>query len=337
MKLMKMFCIDVNSDALWQPAAPGLFANATPAQHMQWYRELGANAIQAFCVSLNGYAWYRSRVAPVTPGMYGGDFLKELIALAHAEGMAVHGYFNLAGNTWYRNHSGETRLLTSAIDWRKNICLTTQYLDYFCRMAEEAVRLNELDGIFIDWFEAIEPLWIPAEQQMFQELMGRPFPERPAGMPRAITAPGFGLACMPGFLSPEETLAFRRAATERAWNRIRTAIKSVRPECGIWLNVPFLEPAEPLWVGSPILKETDMMLTERCDLRIARWLREETGDKPVLVNLGGLGTYGLDDWRAIVREGFHLYGFCRCEADTGLPNLEAHSQLGQVREAFQAS
>jgi hypothetical protein len=331
--LIKMFSIDVNSDMLGQPAAPGLYAASSPREQVRWYRGLGCNAIQTFCVSLNGYAWYRSSVAPVTPGMK-GDFLKELIGLAHAEDMKVHGYFCLAGNAWFRNSSAEAREQTSALDCRKNIPLTTAYLDYFCRMAEEAVRLNELDGVFIDWFEEIVPLWIPAEKQIFEEVMGRPFPRKPEGTPREIPALCFGEARMPGFVSEEETQAFRRAATLRAWGKVHTAIKSVKPDCKVWLNVPFREPGGPLWAGSPILKEADMMLTERCDLRIARWLRDETGGKPVLVNLGGLGKYQVEDWRQIVDEGFHLFGYCRPEPDTLLPNLGGLARLRHVGEAF---
>ena len=42
-------------------------AGADPAQHVAWYKAMGANVIQTFCVSYNGYAWYPSEVAPVTP------------------------------------------------------------------------------------------------------------------------------------------------------------------------------------------------------------------------------------------------------------------------------
>ena len=93
-----------NGDVLLRVDQHGpVYAQADPRAHLQWYRELCANTIQTFCVSCCGYAWYRSEVAPVQPGMK-GDFLKEITALAHAEGMQVMGYFCVGANTWW----GET-------------------------------------------------------------------------------------------------------------------------------------------------------------------------------------------------------------------------------------
>ncbi len=329
--LIKMACVDFNSDALGQPATPGLYAAAQAQDQVRWCRELGANAIQTFCVALNGYAWYRSDVAPVTPGM-DGDFLHRMIDLGHREGMEVHGYFCLASNAWFRSRNRDR--LTTHIDWRKNVPLTTEYLDYFCRMAEEALLRNELDGVLIDWFEEIVPLWTEAEKQTYEEVMDRPFPKEVCGPPKPFPGVDTGLAMIPRWLSDEDEIAFRRAATERAWKRIHEAMKSARPSCRIWLNVPFHAPAEPIWEKSPILREVDMMLTERCDLRIARWLQEETNSKPVLVNLGGLGRYAVDSWQELVDAGCHLYTYGKPELATMLPDLESNSRLSHVRTAM---
>ena len=58
---IKSFCLDFNW--VFGPhlrfAPPGTFANADPKVHYQWYKDLGVNVIQAFCVTCNGYAWYR--------------------------------------------------------------------------------------------------------------------------------------------------------------------------------------------------------------------------------------------------------------------------------------
>src|SRR3972149_1184450 len=78
---IKAFCIDFNwgSEGF---APPGMYASASAKEHVEWYRQLGVNTIQTFCVSCPGYAWYRSEVAPVQPGMK-GDFLNEITALGH--------------------------------------------------------------------------------------------------------------------------------------------------------------------------------------------------------------------------------------------------------------
>ena len=64
------FCVDFN----WGPggpngfAKPGLWADADPAKHVAWYEALGANVIQTFAVSCNGYAWYKGGKIPAQPG-----------------------------------------------------------------------------------------------------------------------------------------------------------------------------------------------------------------------------------------------------------------------------
>ncbi len=58
---IKAYDIDFN----WGPGGPnafpkpGLWADADPAAHVAWYKSIGCNVIQSFCVSCNGYAWYK--------------------------------------------------------------------------------------------------------------------------------------------------------------------------------------------------------------------------------------------------------------------------------------
>ena len=81
---IKAYCLDFN----WAPthrrgkpfAKPGLWAGADPAEHVAWYKTMGANVIQTFCVSTNGYAWYKDGVVPEQPGLK-HDFLPEVVKL----------------------------------------------------------------------------------------------------------------------------------------------------------------------------------------------------------------------------------------------------------------
>lgn len=58
-KDIKAYDIDFN----WGPggvngfAKPGLWADADPAKHVAWYKAMGVNVIQTFCVSCNGYSF----------------------------------------------------------------------------------------------------------------------------------------------------------------------------------------------------------------------------------------------------------------------------------------
>jgi len=102
---IRAFCIDFN----WGPggvnafAGPGVWADACPEKHVAWYRALGANVIQTFAVSCNGYGWYRGGVVPPQPGLR-HDFLTEVVRLGRLQGMKVMGYFCVGANTrWGRS------------------------------------------------------------------------------------------------------------------------------------------------------------------------------------------------------------------------------------------
>ncbi len=109
-KGVKAYCIDFN----WGDggpnafARPGLWADADPKEHVAWYKSLGANVIQTFAVSCNGYAWYKNGVVPEQPGLK-HDFLAEMVRLGHKENMKVMGYFCVASNTrWGQLNPGES-------------------------------------------------------------------------------------------------------------------------------------------------------------------------------------------------------------------------------------
>lgn len=78
-------------------AAPGVWADADPREHIQWYKEMGVNTIQTFIVSCNGYAWYKNGVVPEQPGLK-YDFLPEMVKLGHSEGIKVMGYLCIGSN-----------------------------------------------------------------------------------------------------------------------------------------------------------------------------------------------------------------------------------------------
>jgi hypothetical protein len=60
--------------------------------------------MQTFCVSCNGYAWYKTGVVPAQPGLK-HDFLTECVRLGHQEGLRVVGYFCVGANTrWGQTH-----------------------------------------------------------------------------------------------------------------------------------------------------------------------------------------------------------------------------------------
>ena len=321
---IKAFCVDFN----WGPkgfAPPGMYATASAKEHFEWYRDLGVNTIQTFCVSCPGYAWYRSEVAPVQPSMQ-GDFLAELTALGHAAGMRVMGYFCIGANTyWSETHPGEVHDHASAIA----IPFTTEYLDYLERVIREVLTKTAIDGFMIDWvynashfYPNREYQWLDCEKQMYQEFFGEPFPGEDA-------------------MGTDEINEFNRRALARCWERIHTAAKSTKPDCVIWLTCFDLQ--HPQLEGSKMLKEVDWLMNEHPDPEKLKAARNAAGPHTKLIQcICGWGDQH-DAAKILDTPEFAdigMYGFARPDPDTTLPPEDDSGNarnIAAIRKAFNAA
>jgi uncharacterized lipoprotein YddW (UPF0748 family) len=300
---VKAFCVDFNWGAQGF-ATPGMYAQASPEAHIAWYRALGVNTIQTFCVSCPGYAWYRSDVAPAQPGMQ-GDFLKEMVERGHAAGMRVMGYFCIGANQhWSDLHPDQVHPYKDAIA----IPFTLTYLDYLENVIGEAVRKTGIDGFMIDWvynashhYPDKKYAWLDCEKKMHQELFGEPFP---------------GDAAM----TPERTLDFNRHALDRCWDRIRKAAKSANPNCIVWLSA--YDTQHPQYQGTHLLKEVDWIMNEHPDPAKLDAIRQQVGAHTRLIQcICGWGDQHnaekiLHDTRYA---DVGMYGFARPDEKTTLP------------------
>jgi hypothetical protein len=314
MRLIKSFSPDFNHDLLGQPASPGLYSQARVADHLDWHRQMGVNTIYSFCVSHNGYAWYSSHIAPVTPGL-SSNFLDDLAKAAHTHGLEVHGYFCLASNPRYeRDHADEAVPLQQARNIRQCLPLGMRYIDHFCRCVEEVLRVTEIDGFLLDWFVEIEPTWVPVEREMYPELMGEAFPAD-ADVPEDLV------------------LEFRRRAIARAWDKIRDAAKSVRDNIAILLNVPIRPQVYPIYDGLNVMAECDWFLNESPELENADWIASQVTGKPVLQNLTGWPGHDPNCWKQAVVRGYHLFGYTKCDEVTTLPPV-GNEHLDVIRTIY---
>lgn len=300
---IRAFCVDFN----WGPggpngfAPPGLWADADPAQHVAWYEALGANVIQTFAVSCNGYAWYKGGKIPAQPGLK-HDFLPEMVRLGHAKDMKVMGYFCIAANTrWGTEHPDLSYGAPSAY----HIPFTDEYLDYLATAIEEALTKSEMDGFMIDWLwnpndKVRQGKWLAAEKKLFEKLTGQPFPGEDK-------------------LTAEAKLAYERKAIDRCWERIRSTAKCVKPDCILWLSCNRIK--DPTIAGSRLLKEVDWVMDESGSLEALREVAPMFGPKTrqllCVVGWGErhdtrkiLGVIGYSD--------YGIYGFCR-PASNSLP------------------
>jgi len=246
---IKSYCIDFNwgSSGSGKPfAKPGLWADADPQKHIQWYKELGCNDIQTFCVSCNGYAWYKGGVVPEQPDLK-HDFVSELVQLGHKEKMTVFGYFCVGANSrWGKLHPDESY----GTPTRPHIPLTNRYLDYLSSAIKDAVQKTGVDGIHMDWLwnPSVKDTnqWLPCEQEMYAELMEESFP---------------GI----NNVTQEQTNDYQKKAINRCWKRIYEAAKENNKNCLVWLTCNDLN--KPEIAGSPMWQQVDWLLNERGDIK----------------------------------------------------------------------
>jgi hypothetical protein len=315
-KVVKAFCIDFN----WGghgAAEPGLFAQADPHQHVQWYQDLGANVIQTFCVSYNGYAWYPSEVAPVTPGLKHPSFLGDMVQLGHKAGMRVMGYYTLGANPYWEARNPEL-VHHDDSDYIK-IPFTLEYLDYFCRSVEDTLRKVAIDGFMVDWVRPTQHNnWLACEKDMYHQLLGDKFPA--SGSP-----------------PKEVVLEFDRRAIERAWRHLKWTVHGTRRVI-IWTNHPFVDAEKSLWEGHRLLKEVDWVLNESPEAGWLDWLQTRVGPQTRIVqNLCGWAGHDANLWRKIDPQMFGLYGFAQADTQTTLPTDKVPANIKNIkllREAY---
>jgi len=312
-KQIKAFCIDFN----WVNgtfAPPGHWAEASPAEHVAWYEGLGANVIQTFAVSCNGYAWYKGGHVPVQPGLK-HNFLTEVVNLAHKKGMLGMGYFCVGANSqWGIDHPE----LSYGTPSNVHIPFTDEYLDYLARSVGDTVKNTGMDGTMIDWvWNPADSLrsngWLPAEQKLFTQLTGKAFPA--SGKPAA-----------------EDTLEYERKAINRCWARIKEARDRANTDCILWLSVNDL--SKPSIQDSPMLREVDWVMNESPDPKLYEIGRRMAGAKTRMIqNLVGWANHDARNFLADPRNrGLDLYGFAE-PGENSLP-LSINEYLQNPVDAF---
>ena len=295
-KEIKAYDIDFN----WGPDGPnafpkpGLWADADPAAHVAWYESIGCNVIQTFCVSCNGYAWFKNGVVPEQPGLK-HDFLPEMVRLAHRKNMLVLGYFCIGSNTRW----GQTRPdLSYGFPSEPHIPFTDEYLDYLDTAIRDAVKQTGMDGFMVDWLRqptsrrSIGDRWLDSEKQLYAQLMGEPFPGESK-------------------ITPAQMTDYGRKAVDRCWQTIRKAAKETNPDCLVWLTCCDIN--DPHIANSRALKETDWLLNEAGDSARTEAAQKMIGPHTRLITC--LADWNKQDPNTIVpaarKAGIGLYGFTK--------------------------
>jgi hypothetical protein len=307
-KDIKAYCIDfnwANSGRKRKPfAQPGAWAEADPAEHVAWYKAIGANVIQTFCVSNNGYAWYKNGFVPEQPGLK-HDFLPEMVRLGHKEGMLVFGYFCIGANQkWGLDHPA----LSYGSPRHCHIPYTDEYLEYLSKSVDDAVRKTGIDGIMIDWIWMPKRVggakqWIDSEKALYKQLMGEEFPGEDQ-------------------LTKAQDTSYSRKAIDRCWKTIRDAAKKANPNCIIWLTVNTIN--SPHVINSDMYKEVDWLMNEAGDVKGLMHVKSMVGPHARLITC--LASWNGKEATEVVPEaleaGVGLYGFAAPRNRMGLIPLE---------------
>ena len=316
-KLIKAYNLDFNwaIDGPRGFASPGLWADADPEEHVKWYHDLGANTIQTFCVSCNGYAWYKNGVVPAQPGLK-HDFLTDVVRLGHKKGMKVMGYFCVAANTRWGMENPE---LSYGYPSTYHIPYTRAYLDYLDTAIRDAIKITGLDGFMVDWIWqpkrlSTEGKWLNCEKELFEELMGSSFPGEDN-------------------LSDEDYLEYSRKAIALCWDVIYKATKETDPDCLIWLSCH--TPTHPHIINSKMFEELDWLMNEGGELESVYAVREMVGEHTQLMTC--LASWNEQDPRilvpAAIESGVGLYGFTKPAPNSLLQPIDQY--LSSPVESFE--
>jgi hypothetical protein len=306
-KEIKAYCLDFNWEGKGRKsriAEPGFMKDADPAAVVAWHKTIGCNVIQTFCVSHNGYAWYRNEVTPEQPGLK-HDFLREVVKLGHAEGMVVMGYFSIAANTrWGKEYPK----LSYGTPKGYHVPYTDEYLAYLDAAIRDAVSTTGIDGFMIDWVwqpgrGATQGKWLEAEKKLYQQLMKEPFP----GEDR---------------LTPQQDQEYSRRAIDRCWKTIRKAAKESNPKCIVWLTCNQIH--HPHVTDSDMFREVDWLMAETGSNRQLEAIRKTVGEHTRLITC--LAAWNNADPNVVIPEavtnGIGLYGFCRPSEKNGTISLD---------------
>lgn len=292
-KEIKAYCLDFNWAGRKGSAPPGTWSKTDPKAHVAWNKAMGINVIQTFCVSHNGYAWYRNDVTPEQPGLK-HDFLREVVRLGHAEGMLVMGYFSIAANKRWGEENPE---LSYGSPSTYHIPYTDEYLEYLSKAIGDAVGTTGIDGFMIDWVWQPKRLstkgkWIEAEKKLYAQLMGETFPGEDK-------------------LTGKQDLEYSRKAIDRCWKTIRKAAKDANPKCIVWLTSNHLNHRHV--TNSDMYRQADWLMAEAGRIKHIEQVRKMVGKQTRLITCMARWN-GQDPTQAVpeaVKAGVGLYGFAR--------------------------
>jgi hypothetical protein len=332
-KPIKIFTFELNfsrQDNPVRPMYPSMaheWADLDPVEYFELHRDFGVNAFFTYAYTFGGYAFYPTKLGPVAPGQ-GQNFIPHLYELCKEANMPFWSYFCVGTDVMASAIHDEWVVPQSRSDGYGFFAPETPWTDLLCARIREFLSMYPADWILFDWFfygcwkpgSPVMPAWFV--EKPFEQIIGRPMPK---------TAEE---------ITPEESLKYKRKVLADQFYRIRDTVKETSPNTKIMFNVPYGQPAEPLWVDHPMINESDGLFAECSKAEIVDWLLSIKKPKQrVMTTIIGHTYEGWcepESWKKWIAKGCDLFAYAG-----GVPPklaIEPNSVNGVelVRKAFLA-
>jgi len=328
---IKLFILDFNwvrdGERSMRPSLPHELADADPRAYVDWHLELGCNVLFQHAYTFNGCAWYPSRLGPCVPPP-GDRFLEKVLGLAHDAGLPFHSYFCVGQDRFVAANRPDWVVPESEGFGAGMLAPESEWTDLLCRRIEEVLKAYPIDALLFDWFTygstrpdfKVRPA--PFVQEPFERIIGRAMPDKAED------------------ITDEENLRYKREVLAEQFRKVRDATKGVRPDCAIYFNVPYRDPAESAWVDHPMVRQSDWLFAECSRPDVIEWLLSvRRPEQRVFSTFSGRLDEGECDarsWRALYEQGCDFFGYCFPNPPGIWPGPWYDEELDVIREAFHA-
>jgi hypothetical protein len=312
-----------------RPSLPEDWSEIDAGEYFDWHRRFGNNVTycQAYCSS--GYALYPSKLGPVGKGN-ASTLFPRLYDLSRNAAMPVWSYFTVNAD-WFmaQEHPDWVIPGSKAGSYGHGGFFgpETPRTRLLCQRIQEFLKQFPVDWLLLDWFAygslvpnggAVQPAEFV--KKPFERIIGRAMPEAA----EAITA--------------QENLTYKRAVLAEQFHALQGTIKETSPRTKIIFNVPYHRAKEELWVGHPMLKESDGLFAESSD-DVVGWLLEvrQPSQRVMTTIIGRSG--GLSDpntWEKWYRRGCDFFGYAWATPPGFEPTADYTEHLEITRRAFAA-
>jgi hypothetical protein len=306
------------------------WAFVDPDDYFAYHLDIGNNTVYCQAYAFGGYAFYPTRLGPVAPGP-GQELLPRLYARAREAGLPFWSYFCVGADLVMNSHRPQWTIADDPAQGGRGYFMAPEspWTDLLCARVAEFLHDYPVDWLLFDWFVygslkpdtyVITPA--PYREGPFREICGRDMP----GTAAEIT--------------PEENLRYKREVLARQFARLRDTVRAASPATKIIFNVPYWAPAEALWVGHPMLTESDGLFAECSRADVMEWLLSvrQPGQRVMTTIIGRTdeGECDPNSWRTWHERECDFFGYAWGTPPDFRPLPVYDRELAITRAAFHA-